>query len=226
MVDSLPPGDYNGVNNVFFSSTIFGEDFGDAVAVTTEWDAPGSAQVRREADVILNAGLSWNSYRGSLRRSGSSTVYDVRRVLLHEFGHVLGLDHPDEAGQSVNAIMNSRVSNVDGLLSDDIRGGQSLYGAAPGPSVGPPATIDRPLGRTTSTNGSTFFFVGTADPYVVQKAYLTNSRLGAAKLFKVKGTSRWSAYLRLKPGRNVVRLYIVDFDGARRQVLQRVILKR
>src|SRR5690606_6794214 len=54
---------------------------------------------------------------------------DIRRVAIHELGHVLGLDHPNQAGQSVVAIMNSRVSDIDTLQSDDIAGGQLMYGA-------------------------------------------------------------------------------------------------
>ena len=50
---------------------------------------------------------SWNSYRGNLRTSGATSVHDFMRVALHEFGHVLGLDHPDENGQRVTALMNS-----------------------------------------------------------------------------------------------------------------------
>ena len=43
-------------------------------------------------------------------------------MALHEFGHVLGLDHPDQFGQNVAAIMNSTISNTDSLQQDDING--------------------------------------------------------------------------------------------------------
>jgi hypothetical protein len=49
---------------------------------------------------------------------------------------MIGLNHPDAAGQQVNAIMNSIVSNTDDLTNDDVTGAQSLYGtrqAAPPP---------------------------------------------------------------------------------------------
>ena len=51
----------------------------------------------------------------------------VYSLLLHELGHVLGLDHPDEAGQNVAAIMNSRVV-YDSLQPDDIAGIRGLHG--------------------------------------------------------------------------------------------------
>jgi hypothetical protein len=76
--------------------------------------------VRVESDVVFNARTGWDSYRGNLR----SRAEDFRRVAFHEFGHVLGLDHPP----SGTAIMRARTSNVDRLRADDIAGAQRLYG--------------------------------------------------------------------------------------------------
>ncbi len=74
--------------------------------------------------MIFNTKWTWDSYRGPTR---SGTI-DVQRVAIHELGHVLGLDHPDEHGQTVSAIMNSHVSGIDAPTSDDIDGARSLYG--------------------------------------------------------------------------------------------------
>ena len=121
--------DRDGVNQVFFSSTVYGESFGDLVlAVTTVWE---NGTTRTESDVIFNTAVSWDSYRGPSRRVGGKLLCDFCRVALHEFGHVLGLDHPDQAGQTVNAIMNSVVSDLDSLTADDINGAQALYPARP-----------------------------------------------------------------------------------------------
>jgi len=54
---------------------------------------------------VFNNRRTWDSYRGALR----SRSEDFRRVAIHEFGHVLGLDHPDEAGQRVSrSVFNNR----------------------------------------------------------------------------------------------------------------------
>lgn len=208
----------NGVNNVFFSSNVYGTSFRGAVAITTEWSSRG---VRTEGDVIFNTEYSWNAYRGRLRRAASGgTLYDLHRVALHEFGHVLGLDHPDEAGQIVNAIMNSRVSDLDHVESDDIAGAQALYGARGG--GGPLAAFTKPGKSRISTSRSRYVFRGTAKPRV-QGVYLKNHRI-PRRFFLATGTQRWRAALRLKPGSNRVVL-LVD-DGIRARKVGRVVVTR
>ncbi len=115
----------NGVNEIFFSSTIHGEEWGEFVLGVTmsDWrhDDPGSYS---EGDILLNPNkIVWNSYRGN----GRVFSRDLRRVATHELGHLIGLDHPDEASQSVDAIMNSTVSDTDVLQSDDIEGAVAIY---------------------------------------------------------------------------------------------------
>ena len=124
-----PKGDGNGVNNVFFSNDVYGMAFDTGVlALTTDWVR---RTTRVEADVIFNNADTWDSYTGALRRG----TQDFHRVALHEFGHVLGLDHPDEHGQTVTAIMNSHISSLDHLADDDTAGAQALYGASGGGST-------------------------------------------------------------------------------------------
>jgi hypothetical protein len=114
-------GDGNGLNEVYFSSFVEGQRFGEGVlAITTVWRI-GNRRV--EGDTIFNDDIAWDSYRGELLYS----PVDFRRVALHEFGHTLGLDHPDEARQVEVAIMNSLVSDLDDLRRDDIRGVRALY---------------------------------------------------------------------------------------------------
>ena len=52
-----------------------------------------------------------------------------------EFGHVLGLNHSDEAHQSVVAITNSRISNVEVPQNDDVAGVRARVHVSPGPDA-------------------------------------------------------------------------------------------
>jgi hypothetical protein len=114
--------DHNHVNELAFASKAFSQDFGSGVlAITTVWY---SGNQRSEADTLFNTAYTWDSYRGATR----SGIVDIQRVAIHELGHALGLDHPDEAGQTVAAVMNSHISSLDTLAADDITGAQNLYG--------------------------------------------------------------------------------------------------
>ena len=117
------------INHIFFDRSFFGESFGpNTLAITTRWTIGGSQRV--EADVVFNTAFQWSSYRGNLRSSNGRDVWDIVRVALHELGHVLGLDHPDDYGQRVEALMNSTIGNRDSLTADDIAGALSLYGGS------------------------------------------------------------------------------------------------
>src|SRR5438105_5967150 len=138
-VEALPgtiehSGDYR--NSVLFSNTVFGKSFGSDVLAITLFVSSGSQML--EADVIFNN----HDLGGSGIFSSGQNVSpqrDFHRVALHEFGHVLGLGHPDQANpkQTVSAIMNSRVSSLNHLTADDINGARSLYGTPSTPPAGP-----------------------------------------------------------------------------------------
>jgi hypothetical protein len=112
----------NGTNDVFFSDKMYNESFGTNVLAVTYYYATSTK--RTQSDVIVNTAWTWDSYRGSLQYGKE----ELRRVLAHEFGHVLGLSHPDENGQYVNAIMNSSESDVEAPITDDQNGVASIYG--------------------------------------------------------------------------------------------------
>lgn len=125
-------GDGNGINEMFFSADIYGDAWEEkTLAVTTNYRSTvqsDNSYRRLEADILFNSNRTWNSYRGALRNSTTVGI-DLRRVALHELGHLAGLDHPDESGQTVSAIMNSTISSeVENLEQDDLEGVQYLYG--------------------------------------------------------------------------------------------------
>lgn len=126
------------MNCVFFANTIYGQTFGPYVlAITMNYSGPGSTFT--ETDVIFNNKQQWNSYRGPIHGFFPNQTFDFHRVALHEFGHVLGLGHPDQEGQGVSALMNSIITDLDHLLPDDIAGARSLYGAQITSLLNPPA---------------------------------------------------------------------------------------
>lgn len=122
-------GRRDGANSVFFSSTVYGESFGtNTVAVTVGYNDSSNTTIV-ETDVIFNSSERWNSYRGPLQRDSRGVpTLDLHRVALHEFGHVLGLNHPDQHGQAgVHALMNSEIGDNDSITEDDISGARQLY---------------------------------------------------------------------------------------------------
>jgi len=134
--------------SVIFDNKVFGDNFGTGVlAVTLLAYRNGNFE---ETDTVFNSAISWDSYRGNL----TPPVFDFHRVAIHEFGHTLGLDHPDQAQpkQNVIAIMNSTVSNLDTLAQDDINGVTSIYGTGPAYISIP----DAPVLMDLSTRGTAF----------------------------------------------------------------------
>ena len=144
----VTPAEGDDEMSVIFDNKIFGDNFGSGVlAVTLLAYRNGNFE---ETDTVFNSAISWDSYRGNL----TPPVFDFHRVAIHEFGHTLGLDHPDQAQpkQNVIAIMNSRVSNLDTLAQDDINGVTSIYSTGPAYLSIP----DAPVLMDLSTRGTTF----------------------------------------------------------------------
>lgn len=153
VVDSpVTPAGGDDEMSVAFSSTVFGDSFGSGTLAVTLLNYRGA--VMEETDTLFNNAYTWDSYRGPLR-----SAEDFHRVAIHEFGHTLGLDHPDEFGQHVTAIMNSTVSNVDTVQADDINGVQFLYSSGP--------VYQSAVNASVLQNISTRGLIGTGDNVLI-----------------------------------------------------------
>ena len=127
---TVPQASGDGVNSVFFANTVFGDSFGaGTLAVTVLLQAGSQRTVMGEADVVVNSGFRFDSYRGVQQSDAAGPLYDFHRIVLHEFGHVLGLAHI-EWNPPGEAIMEPAISDLDHLGVDDVAGVRSLYGAA------------------------------------------------------------------------------------------------
>ena len=126
------------INSLSFGNKFFGHSFGGSTLAVTYYSYSGSTM--SEGDIVVNTAQPWDSYHGPLRSS-----FDIQRVVLHESGHLLGLDHSSVS----TAIMNAFINNSYVLQPDDIAGIQALYGA---PSSSPtPTPTPTPTPRPTPT---------------------------------------------------------------------------
>jgi hypothetical protein len=137
--------------------------------------------------VLFNTAQGFDSYVGDVQfDSQGKCICDIQRVFLHELGHALGLTHPDDAGQHVDAIMNSVVSNLSQLTADDEAGIQFLYGApTPIPTPSPSAT---PVVPSRLVNISTRVGVGVGDDVLIGGFIIQGTQLKKV-ILRALGTS-------------------------------------
>ncbi len=211
-------------NVVVFSSTACGVSWrSETVASTQVWYS-SSDNLTVDADVSFNANHDWDVYGGPVR---SDTV-DFRRVALHEFGHVLGLGHPDDEGQFVDAIMNSRIDDLDTLQADDEDGVRALYG--PSATARPDLVVLRAtVSESVATPGqplritATVQNKGSGRSPVTTLEYLSRPQGGTWAVFDVdvvnalspSGTSAESAVFSAppEPGTYQYRVCVAPVDG-------------
>lgn len=94
-----------------------------------------------EADIALDLHQDWVIDTDGDPTTNPSSGFDIQTVILHEFGHALGLGH-EETGDTV---MNASYGDVDWTVgTDDINGLSSIYdGVAPPDPVEP--TLESPM---------------------------------------------------------------------------------
>jgi hypothetical protein len=141
---------------VVWANDVFGTRFGaQTLALTSRFvrlevgTAAGTevgTATTTEVDVLFNTAQQFNCYRGAPapeRPEGS----DLQRVALHAFGHVLGLDHPDQATppHRVAPVMSPVLGATDMLQVDDIQGALRLFDDAATVALpSRPAELDLP----------------------------------------------------------------------------------
>ena len=166
-------GQRDGRNDVLWQRTHCGRAWGsNTLAIATSWRNPETC-ARVESDVAFNSTRKWNIYYGTHRTSGGE-VFDLRRVAVHEFGHVLGLKHPDEYGQRRVAIMNSTSPYRDRLQTDDIEGVNDLY-SSPG-RCGADLLVDLRVNDSMLTPNQEFTLAATVHNIGTEKSPATRLR--------------------------------------------------
>ena len=91
---------------------------------------PGSRFARLgQATICLNPMVAW---RAGGEGDGKTKTYELSRVLAHELGHAVGLDHPGPRGE---LMAYDYQDNLDALTEGDIAGIVTLYGVPASPSA-------------------------------------------------------------------------------------------
>jgi hypothetical protein len=170
--DGVPHDDGGGgTTEASMATSVYNYSFGSTVLAVTFVNYSGGQM--QETDIVFNVNKwTFDSYFGFTGKGGHQ---DFHRIAMHELGHALGLDHPDQDHPESHyvaphpppeAVMNSTETKFDTLQDDDIAGAQALYGT--------PANDPAPAGNGHVANISTRVQVGT-DAHVMIGGFIVQN---------------------------------------------------
>lgn len=152
-VSISPSGNGDGISLITIADTPENRaafDNADRTGRTRIFYDPATGAIT-EADVVVNPAAQFST-------DGTVGTYDLEATFTHEIGHVLGLDHSDEAGsimqphQGINGLYDQTAVSARSLSDDDRAGVRALYGSPEGFGAITGKVGDTSGGPATSTH--------------------------------------------------------------------------
>ncbi|MGC1481586.1 MAG: matrixin family metalloprotease [Chthoniobacterales bacterium] len=199
------------INGIYFSRQIspsqrFGSQFGFAASHRAPNGRFG------EADLIFNPAHHWYVYDGPLKYdTDGDRVADLRRVALHEFGHLLGISHPND--DAFPTIMRSRMSDLFSLTPRDCKDARlaaKLLADRNRP------TVDRY--KIKACGNGTFRIVllkGSSNKLFTKALWVETRGSSGREKTRIRPSRHWRKTLRIGP--DVTRLTVVHQPTAFRK---------
>jgi hypothetical protein len=191
----------NGKNEVFFRN---GSNGGNIAETYYWWDGNGKLV---DADIVFYEG----TYRFYAFSGCSGGIY-VEDVAVHEFGHVLGLNHSSLSGVTMSTAMPGYCDLTQLTLeSDDVAAIEALYpGGGGSPNTAPVVSIGTPANNASYPDGTSISFAGSASDS--EDGNVTASLRWTSSLSGDIGTG--GSFTRtLAPGTHVVTATATDSRG-------------
>lgn len=99
-----------------------GDNFGSTTLGVTLTSYNPVTDLIIESDIVFNSNKNWNIADPP---AGKFSPHDIRRVAVHELGHLIGLGHSAATG----AIMYPTIGDTENPETDDLAGLAAIYGA-------------------------------------------------------------------------------------------------